>query len=433
MALLHTLATTPPLGWNSFDCYNASVTEAEVRANAEVLARRLAPFGWEYVVVDFCWSHPRPPLENSPDLPLRPDGTVAPLLTLDGLGRQIPAVNRFPSAADGRGFGPLGDYIHSLGLKFGIHIMRGIPRQAVEANLPIAGGRRAREIARPESICPWLNHMYGVAMEQPGAQAYYDSLFALYAAWGVDYVKVDDIAYPYQAAEIEAIHQAMEACGRPMVLSLSPGPAPLDARGHLRRHANLWRISADFWDSWGQLRAQFALCRAWTPHIDVGHWPDADMLPLGRLSLRGPQAEPRWSRLSHAEQRTLMTLFAITRSPLMIGSDLPSADAFTFALLTNPEVLGVNQHSRSTRVLTFHEEAAVWVADAPDGAGQYLAIFNLSDQDCAIPVALRDLGRAGPIVIRDLWAQRDLPGCYEDRFAPLIVAHGSGLYRVGAL
>lgn len=430
MTSLQSLASTPPMGWNSFDCYNASVTEAEIKANADIFARRLAPFGWEYVVVDFCWSHPSPKLELAPDLEALPDGMLSPDLALDAISRQIPSPNRFPSSVNGQGFKPLGDYIHGLGLKFGIHIMRGIPRQAVQQNLPIVGGLHARDIAQPESICTWLNHMFGVDMSKPGAQDYYNSLFELYARWGVDYVKVDDISYPYYAAETEALYHAIESCGRPMILSLSPGPAPLESAEHLRQYAHLWRISADFWDDWAQLKKLFVLCRDWTPLITPGHWPDGDMLPLGRLSVRGPQAQPRWSNFTQPEQFALMSLFTIFRTPLMIGSDLLTADEFTFSLLTNPEVLAVNQHSQNTRVLFFDDQAASWAADVPDSTEKYVALFNLSDADRSVALQLSDLGFSASCQIRDLWQRNDLPGTFSNTFAPSLPAHGAGLYRV---
>jgi hypothetical protein len=435
MTFLSLRAATPPMGWNSFDCFNASVREHEVRANAEIVAQRLAPFGWQYIVVDFCWSHPHPKLELSPDLEILSDGCVSPDLVLDGYSRQLPALNRFPSAANGQGFKPLGDYIHSLGLGFGIHIMRGIPRQAVEQNLPIVGGLCASDIAQRESTCTWLNHMYGVDMSKPGAQSYYNSLFELYAKWGVDYIKVDDIAYPYHAQEIEAVQKAIEHCGRPMTLSLSPGPAPLESAAHLRKYANLWRISADFWDSWEQLKKQFTLCRDWTPHITPGHWPDADMLPLGRLSVRGPQAESRWTRFTQPEQYALMSLFAIFRSPLMIGSDLSATDDFTFTLLTNPEVLSVNQHALNPRVLFMDDCRAAWVADTLLSNAKYLALFNLDDHEAWVTTRLSELElpSANSYQIRDLWQRCNLPVHREDDFSPKLPAHGGSLYRITAL
>ena len=224
----HKYALTPPMGWNSWDCYGASVREDEVRGNAEYMAKHLKPYGWEYVVVDIQWYEPG--AVSSRYRPFVP-------LEMDEYSRLIPAANRFPSAAGGKGFKPIADYVHSLGLKFGIHIMRGIPRQAVHANTKIKGtNARARDIAHTNSICPWNTDMYGVDPNKEGAQEYYNSLFELYAEWGVDYVKVDDIAasrlYGIHAEEIAMIRRAIDHCGRPMVLSLSPGPAPLEYADH---------------------------------------------------------------------------------------------------------------------------------------------------------------------------------------------------------
>jgi hypothetical protein len=187
---------------------------------------------------------------------------------MDEYSRLMPVPRRFPSASDGKGFKPLADYIHGMELKFGIHIMRGIPRQAVAWSSRIKDTNiTAADIADTDSTCKWLNHMYGVDMTKKGAPEYYDSLFELYAAWGVDYVKVDDISSPYHAPEIEAIQKAINKCGRPMVLSLSPGPTPIEQAEHVKKYANLWRISGDFWDRWDALLKMFDLCAEWQTHI----------------------------------------------------------------------------------------------------------------------------------------------------------------------
>ncbi|HYH04338.1 MAG TPA: glycoside hydrolase family 27 protein, partial [Bacillota bacterium] len=328
------VAMTPPMGWNSWDCYGASVTEAEVRANAQYMAEKLKSFGWEYVVVDIQWYEPE--AKSSLYRPFVP-------LDMDQYSRLVPAVNRFPSAAGGAGFKPLADYIHQLGLKFGIHILRGIPRQAVHANTTILGTEvRARAIAHPNSICLWNTDMYGVDPAREGAQQYYESLFQLYAGWGVDYVKVDDIAAPtYWGAEIELIRNAIDWCGREMVLSLSPGPAPLEQAAHLQQHANLWRMTNDLWDNWDQLFQMFERCHRWSPYVEPGHWPDADMLPLGHIAIRSDEQGrgDRWTRLTPEEQLTMLTLWMIFRSPLMLGGELRDNDQWTLDLLTNHEVL----------------------------------------------------------------------------------------------
>ena len=247
------IALTPPMGWNSWDCYGNSVNEEQLLGNAQYMADHLKESGWEYVVCDIQWSEPNAGKESPYYVPFA-------WLTLDEYGRQLPAVERFPSAAGGKGFGPIAEKIHSLGLKFGIHIMRGVPRQAVHQHLPVLGtNTTCDKIASATSLCRWNTDMYGVDPSKEGAQAYYDSIFQLYASWGVDFVKVDDIcntnaypADPYSAEkEIELIRKAIDKCGRDMVLSLSPGPAVIEKAWHLRQNANMWRITDDFWDRWG--------------------------------------------------------------------------------------------------------------------------------------------------------------------------------------
>ncbi len=361
----HAWAPTPPMGWNSWDSFGATVTEEKVQAHADYMAAHLKAHGWQYLVVDIQWYEP-----GTTGYGYRPG---APLV-MDEFGRLLPAVNKFPSAANGAGFKPLADYVHSRGLKLGVHLMRGIPRNAVEANLPVLGTSvRARDIANRASVCPWNPDMYGVDLSKPGAQAYYDSVFALLAAWGVDYVKVDDIARPYHdhESEIEAIRAAIDKTGRPIVLSLSPGETALTAAAHVAQHANLWRISDDFWDTWASLQEQFARLRNWNPHRTPGAWPDADMLPFGVLNLG-----QRPTRFTRDEQTTVMTLWSIARSPLMHGGDMTKMDDFTLSLLTNDEVLAVNQHSANNRPLFERDELIGWTADVPGSPDKYVALFN---------------------------------------------------------
>lgn len=372
-------ASTPPMGWNSWDAYGQSVTESEVRANADYMAANLKPFGWEYVVVDIRWTVPNPTFIYNSDA----------TFTLDGNGRFLPASNRFPSAVDGQGFKPIADYLHSQGLKFGIHIMRGIPKAAVNTSptelpngYPIAGSTYTTKDVTIADGSPWLGDMYGVA-NTPAGQAYYNSIFQLYSDWGVDYVKVDDTALDanlYHADEVAMIRSAIDATGRPMVLSTSPGPPPSSAGAHLSQNANAWRVSGDVWDEWGAIYNQLGALSMWTPYRSPGHWPDGDMLPIGRIAIRSQVGFDRMTKLTHDEQRTMMTLWSIARSPLMFGGDLPSNDAWTNSLLTNQEVLGVNQRSTNNRELFRNGNRVGWVADAP-GGGKYLALFNASPAD----------------------------------------------------
>jgi len=369
-------AATPPLGWNSWDCYGPTVTEAETKANADYMAKNLKASGWEYVVIDIRWYVGNDTAhgynEKNPDW------------NLDEYGRFVPAPNRFPSAAGGKGFKPLADYLHGKGLKFGIHIMRGVPVQAVLRKLPIKGTQlTAADIYTKEGQCNWLHDMYTVVPDRPGAQEYYNSLFELYASWGLDFVKIDDLSEPYHAGEIELIRKAIDRTGRKIVLSMSPGETPIADARHAQEHANMWRTVGDFWDSWDQLKEHFEVCNRWAPYTRVGNWPDADMLPLGRLGIRAERGDDRMTRFTRDEQRTLMTLWSIFRSPLMFGGDLPSNDAFTLSLLTNKAVLNVNQHSTNGRQLWRRGDLVAWTADDPATGDKYLALFNAQDQDPA--------------------------------------------------
>jgi hypothetical protein len=304
---------------------------------------------------------------------------------MDEFGRLLPSQLRFPSSVNGKGFKPLSDYIHSKGLKFGIHIMRGIPVEAVKKNTPIFGSTfKAQDIYSPEDQCRWLHDMYTVVAEKKGAQEYYDSLFKLYASWGVDFIKVDDLSSLYHTKEIEMIRRAINKTGRKIVLSTSPGETPLTDADHVKSHANMWRIVGDFWDNWTQLKEHFEVCNRWSPYIGNGHFPDADMLPLGRIGIRAENGDDRMSRFSKDEQISLMSLFAIFRSPLMFGGDLPSTDKFTLSLLTNKEVLSVNQFSKNNKQLFRQNDIIAWTADDPKTGDKYLALFNTQDQEAII-------------------------------------------------
>jgi len=384
MGRLKNVAHLPPKGWNSWDCYGAAVTEDEVLGNAAYMAEHLLPHGWEYVVVDIQWYEPaaKSSIYNA----------FAPL-EMDGYARLMPAVNRFPSAAGGKGFAPLAERIHALGLKFGIHMMRGIPRQAVHANTPILGtNRTARDIAA-NNICPWNSDMYGVNPAADGAQAYYDSLFALYASWGVDFVKVDDIAtsrlYPFFREEIEMLRLAIDRSGRDMVLSLSPGPAPLEHAATLKQNANMWRMTDDYWDKWHYLKGMFERCEKWWPLVGDHGWPDCDMLPLGRIGIRSvdgnwphpwqpPHAHNRMTRFTRDEQRTMMVLWTMFRSPMFFGGEVRENDAWTLGLLTDPLLAEMHREiHRSWPEKSGQKDIVTWRAKGEHA--DYIARFNLGE------------------------------------------------------
>jgi len=411
------------MGWNSWDCYGTTVREEEVKANADYMAAHLAQYGWNYIVVDIQWSEPEAKAGG-----YRQNAN----LVMDDYGRLQPAPNRFPSSTDGTGFKSLADYVHSRGLKFGIHIMRGIPRRAVEQNLPVLNTPfHAQEIADTSSTCAWNSDMYGLDVSKPGAQAYYDSLIKLYASWGVDYIKADDMIAPYHAGEIEVLAAAIQKADRGVVLSLSPGTdLSTENYDHLKERAELWRISNDFWDRWEDLKAQFENCKRWAPYASAGCWPDADMLPLGHIGIRAERGIDRQSLLTHDEQYTLMTLWSICRSPLMYGGDLPTMDDFTLRLLTNEEVLAVNQASRNNRELSRQDDGIViWSADKLDASGIYLALFNVGDESAFAEVALSSLGAQESYELRDLWNRTDT-GVVQKEFRQQINPHAAKLYEL---
>ena len=442
-------AETPPMGWNSWDCFGAGVWESNVVENASYMEKNLKPHGWDVITIDIQWYEP---------LAHTTAYRRGAVLEMDENGRLLPATNRFPMSAATRSFKPMGDYLHSKGLKFGLHLLRGIPRQAVANKLPVLGTPySAADIAKTNSICGWNSDMYGVDMTKPGAQEYYNSVFALFASWGLDYVKVDDLSSPYHKDEIEAIRKAIDQSGRAIVFSTSPGATPVNQGSHIETNANLWRVSNDFWDSWHALNEQFARLNNWTPYRAPGHWPDADMLPLGNV--RAWQTQDNWTHFTHDEQFTLMTLWCIARSPLILGGNLPKNDEFTFALLTNDELLAVNQKSANNRQLSNTNNMVAWIADVPGSKDKYIALFNTSPAPSAsgrrgggqggpgasptnapaadpaaaqpreIAVSLADIGFTGPVRVRDLWIHKDL-GTMTGTLTQTINSHGAGLYRV---
>ncbi len=410
-------APTPPMGWNSWNSFATTLTEAQAIETAKIMAGKLLPFGYDVFTVDIQWYEP-----GATGYTYRQGAEPA----MDGHGRLLPAPNRFPSAVGGRGFRPLADRIHALGLKFGVHLMRGIPRLAYERDLPILGtGYTARDIANPNSVCTWNTDMFGVDMSKAGAQEYYNSVFRLFAEWGVDFVKMDDMSRPYGInwPEIEAAQAAIGASGRPMILSLSPGETDLEWGPHAQQHAQMWRISDDFWDEWKLLKEQFARLAAWNIYRRPGAWPDADMLPLGVLAMGS-----RKTKFTAEEQQTLMTLWSIARSPLIMGGDLRALDEATLKLLTNREVIAVNQHSRNNVQVSNDGERVVWTAEAADGKSRYLALFNIGDHPRVIEQELKAIGAPRTAKATDLWTGRT--GDVDTRISLELRDHQSAFFKL---
>lgn len=398
-----TFAIVPPKGWNSWDSYGASVREEEIKQNADYMSEHLKEFGWEYITVDIQWYEPTADSSKYHDFAN---------LVMDEYARLLPDEKRFPSASDGRGFKPLADYVHNLGLKFGIHIMRGIPRQAVYEDLPIKGTEKTAKDVALNNICPWNSDMYGVDVELSEGQAYYDSIIELYASWGVDFIKCDDIANSViyngtHKKEIEALRQAIDKSGRDMVLSLSPGPAPLDNGSFLQRNANMWRITDDFWDQWSLLFNMFDRAERWSALSRPGTWPDCDMLPLGHIGIRsvdGPGGN-RQTRFTKAEQRTMMTLWSMMQSPLIMGGELTDLDEWTESLLTNTELLKMDNNI-SEKYQTYRDNnKIVWYGKSKEN--DYYAIFNISDK--VIELSNEEFNELNvPNAGYEIWQEKDV-------------------------
>ena len=411
---------TAPMGWNSWDCYGAAVTEDIVRKNADFMSKHLKKYGWEYITVDIQW--------YEPDVKTH-EYTPFAKLCIDEYSRVIPAENRFPSSAGGKGFAPLAEYVHSLGLKFGIHIMRGIPRQAVYERTKIKGtDKTAADVAKTDSICAWNTDMYGVDPAKPGAKEYYDSIFELYASWGVDFVKCDDIAreLPKEESELIMLSDSLKNCGRDMVLSLSPGPALLEKAELYKQVSNMWRITDDFWDNWQLLYNMFERCEKWAPHNGAGHWADADMLPIGYI--KQDYSPDITTQFTKDEQVTMLTLWSIFRSPLIIGGEMTKFDDFTMSLLTNKGILKMHRNARHSHQVWRRKmngsEIVLWTAADAEG-GQYAALFNIGENAADISVPLTELEIYETKDITELWSNEAF---HADNISADLAPHSAKAY-----
>jgi len=431
------LADSPPMGWNSWDCFGMDVTEVQVKAAADYMAKHLKQFGWEYIVIDMGWNF-------GEGLSTSNFRIWSPPQCIDPYGRLIPNLNKFPSSSDGNGLKILAEYIHSKGLKLGIHIMRGIPWQAVKMNTAIKGSKyRAKDIATDTDACNWFHGLVTVDMTKPGSQEYYESLIDLYAEWGVDYIKADDMLNKYHKKEIEAISSAIRKSGRPIVLSLSAGPVSINQIDHLKMNANLWRISGDMWDDWSYIAESLELCRKWQNYSIPDHWADCDILPLGRLRINGTDGLlakrigqlpentiNEYSRLTDDEKYALITLWSIFRSPLMIGGNLTELDQLTLKLLTNREVLSVNQNSINNRGISFNDSLSIWTADDKINRMKYIAVINISNTARNFVLPIEKVENNEKYKVTDLWSNNEIDKI-DSKYRITIPPHGAGLYSAG--
>lgn len=436
------VAEKPPMGWNSWDCLGFQANEAEIIAVADYMSENLKSFGWNYVVIDAGWYYP-------PGISSREGKMDSIPQSIDQYGRLIPDETKFPGSSNGEGFKSLAKYVHEKGLKFGIHVMRGIPWNAVAENTEIKGSRfKANDVVEPGNGCEWNSSMMGLKADHEGSQLYYNSLIELYAEWGVDFIKADDMIQPYHADEVEYLANALKQVNPSVVLSLSPGEANIKHAEELSRYSNMWRISGDLWDDWNLIAPQFDLCKKWTPWQKPGNWPDADMLPFGKLRKNGSDdwvasllkddvenLHDEYSRLNPSEMQTVMTLWCIARSPLMLGGYLPENDSVTTLLITNEPVIRVNQKGISSREVYRDEHKIIWLSnDSSDDNVIFLAVFNISDQPInGFHLTFSALGLLNnEYEIDDLWSGNGI-GKHKQGFNMNIDTHGTRLFKLNSI
>lgn len=311
------------------------------------------------------------------------------------------------------GLKPIADRAHELGLKFGVHLMRGIPRKAYEQNLPIKGTPyTARDIANtdPKENCKWCSYCYGVDMTKPGAQEWYDGLIQHIADLGVDLIKYDDIV-PHPD-EVEAVAKAIAKTGKPIVLSLSPGGDVDPNALELFRKGNMLRVTHDVWDEQHYIDECFDAWRKWQGKEQPGFWIDMDMIPFGQLQVMSPPSTnpkktvmdkgdialagkgvQRQCMLTKPQMKTYITMRALAASPLMMGGDLPTLDDFSLLLITDPEMLACNQNGVMGSLMLEKDRLETWKAEKKGVAGTgWIGVFNRSDEKSEFELTPEILG-----------------------------------------
>ncbi len=399
----------PIRGWNSFDCFGAVADERALLDNLSVFIDRLLPHGYDVFTLDIGWyrRYRRKAGERFP----RVDADALLGHEIDGYGRYVPAPDAFPN-----GLGGIISKCHEHGIKFGIHLMRGVPRLAVERRLPVLGTNvTAADIADTDDTCAWCGDNFGVDMSRPGAQAYYDSVLRLLAEWQVDYVKVDDIV-PYPR-EIEAVADAIDRCGRPMTLSLSPGNCNRVVDLPAYRRADALRITADIWDRRDDLMKGLDAMSTWGGAGEDDVAIDLDMIPFGELSSwREPdddvkETKPllygvggrRQSRFTRAQKQSFLTQRALVGSPLLMGGNLAATPDEDFTLLTHPHLLECQAHARNVRPIKLVGDWRGFIADDSRGDRCWLAAFDTSGKGGSFKLPER-LHRPGCAeTVQDIW------------------------------
>ncbi len=397
----------PPMGWSSWSFIRKNPTEASIKAQAQAMHDSgLSDHGFLYVNIDdFYYLNPK--------------------TTVDANGRWAVDSTRFPS-----GMASLANFVHGLGLKFGMYVTPGIPVAAVAQNTPVLGTQNhAADIAdttKTEKNYNVAGSMYYIDYSKPGAQEFIDSWATLLASYGVDYLKIDGVGSA-DIPDVQAWSKALKSSGRTIHLELSNSLPIADATTWASL-ANGWRVSGDIecycsttsypLTSWAKASSRFALAASWQPYSAPDARNDLDSLELGNGTNDG---------LTIDERQTVMSLWALAASPLILGSDLTSLDPGDLPLMTNDEVIAVNQSgvaAKQAKAGTLQE----WIAKEPDGSF-VVGLFNLTAANAPMTVSWSDLGITGSARVRDLWARMDLgsqPGSYQ----AIVHTHGVALLQI---
>ncbi len=385
------IALTPPLGWNSWNCWAGAVDAEKIKSSAKAMVDKgLVNHGWTYINIDDTWQGPR--------------------------GGEFKAIQGNQKFTDMKG---LCDYVHSLGLKIGIYSTPWITSYAgyIGGSSDNPEGTWAIDVQGHQS--GWKHGQYPFA-ENDAKQ---------WAAWGMDYLKYD--WNPNDVPHVTEMAKALRASGRDIVYSLS-NSAPFELAGEWVKLAQCWRTTGDIVDTWASVSGIGFAQDRWTPFGGPGHWNDADMLVVGHVGW-GPALHP--CNLTPDEQYTHISLWCLLASPLLIGCDLAQLDEFTLSLLTNDEVLEVNQDplGRQAKRIFFNEEVDIWAKDMVDGS-KAVGLFNkkfLSEEADEITVTWQQLGLSGSQKVRDLWRQKDL-GAFDEKFTAKVPVHGVVLVKIAA-
>lgn len=427
-------SSRPIRAWNSWSAYAGDVNETLFLGAADYVRQHLLPFGYDTVVVDGGWCGAK-----------LPNGTRQNLYNANGL--PIPDASRFPSSAATRSLQGLAASVHAMGLKFGAWFIRGVPVGGVEQRLPIAGapGLTLQDAATYSLNCSWDADVLGTNAPSAAASAWYASLARWYVAQDIDFIKIDCMwpaanRTPFDG-DVLSFAEAFSALAPRVTISWSPGGGVTVGNGswlaaHGPRFGVAYRVTPDFHDSngWPRLIKQYETAVQFAPLIGAnGTFPDLDMLPLGR---QAPGGYP--CAYTHDEQRFILSLWAIARSPLILGAALPldKNDTWTLPLVTNAAVLAVNAGScGNAPVAVLGGEPAglgAWAAVAEgDGATAVYALFNMRDgPPASVSVAVQPAPAA--LCVTDLWsgaAEGTVPG--GGVLTRSVNAHAGGLWSVG--